>query len=145
LTATLRRLETASNDAPPALSRQDGSCDVQEQQNSGVQPELTEHERTCSWVTAPFGQGRAAIRYLVRSTTIHAPGQERVKGNELGGGIPLCQASRRLGKGRRSSEPRRTYSGSREVVRREAACFERQRRLTTSRETGTRPDTFFVS
>ena len=24
----------------------------------------------------------------VRSTTIHAPGQERVKGNELGGGIP---------------------------------------------------------
>jgi len=24
----------------------------------------------------------------VRSTTIHAPGQERVKGNEWGGGIP---------------------------------------------------------
>ena len=48
-----------------------------------------------------------------------------------------------MGKGGRSSEPRRTYSGSREIVRREAHSGERQRRLTTSRETGTWPDTTF--
>jgi hypothetical protein len=37
------------------------------------------------------------------------------------------------------------YSDSREVVRREAQSGERQRRLTTSRETGTRPDSAFFS
>jgi len=84
---TLEWLETASTNAPRALFRQEGSCDVQEQPSaassctcycrpgnpqalrrapacdvqeqhaSGVQPELAEHELTCFQVTATVGQG----------------------------------------------------------------------------------------
>ena len=43
------------------------SCDVQEQQNSGVQPELREHELTRSRVTATVGQGRAAPAIAVQA------------------------------------------------------------------------------
>ena len=77
------------------------------------------------------------------STPIHAPGQERVKGNELGGGIPLCQASRRARAGSRPEKPRLTHGDSREVVGREAPGFERERRPTTSRKKATRPDRLF--
>ena len=42
-------------------------------------------------------------------------------------------------------EPILTQGDSREIVGREAACFERERRPTTSREKGTRPDIHLFS
>jgi hypothetical protein len=73
----------------------------------------------------------------VRSTTINAPGQERVKGNELGGGIPWVRPPDEWEKAvdHQSQEVRKgtveRLSGAKRPD------FERQRRPTTSREKGT--------
>jgi hypothetical protein len=73
----------------PEARRSAHSCDVQEQHTSGVQPELAEHELRHSGGTGLFRRGiRGKTGHLCGALQYYAPGQERVKGNELGGGIP---------------------------------------------------------
>jgi hypothetical protein len=59
---------------------------------SSTPPASSRSKWRMSWSTPADSNGRTRHKrqdgYPVRSTTIHAPGQKRVKGNELGGGIP---------------------------------------------------------